>query len=161
MKKALLILTLCSIQTNVFATEMCANDDTIVIPVSNFGGIQSGKYGQWGNGAMWITTFTSGHKIYGEYTILSTAEGGEPSSNAHTTANGIHLPTDGSISNRIGTDADGNKREWCWCRITHPFSTMWYHPTNFPGCGNTQNTTSCCASGCAISPERYIKFVEM
>ncbi len=109
----------------VVATEMCANDDTIVIVLSEKN-VALGS--QSGNSVSWTAKASGGFRYYGYATMLSEAEGGKPSGGqgSITNSNGEILPTGGdSLIGLSGTDADGNDRIYCWCRMAHPVSSYW------------------------------------
>ncbi len=123
MKKIVLILCL-FMTIPVMATEMCARNDTIVIPLdSNVGGSSSGYSAAE---ATWWAIFSYG-RIYGLSTCLSAAEGGKPSGSmgVYTNDKGQMLPQDEALAGRTGKDADGNDRGYCWCKMTHPASSRW------------------------------------
>ncbi len=136
-----IILILSSlITTPSVATEMCARNDTIVIPLdSNVGGSSAGYSAAE---ATWWAIFNYG-RIYGVSTCLSAAEGGKPSGNIGVITNdkGEMLPDDEALAGRTGKDADGNARGYCWCKMTHPASSRWVFDSSF--------SASACASTCA------------
>ena len=140
-KTGRIILILCSLITlPAIATEMCARNDTIVIPLdSNVNGT--------GNGynvaeSTWWAIFSYG-RIYGLATCLSAAEGGKPSGSmgSYTNSDGKMLPQDEALAGRTGQDPDGNDRGYCWCKMTHPASSRWVF--------NNSDSASGCASHCA------------
>ena len=142
MKKIVLILCL-FMTIPVMATEMCARNDTIVIPLdSNVGGSSSGYSAAE---ATWWAIFSYG-RIYGLSTCLSAAEGGKPSGSmgVYTNDKGQMLPQDEALAGRSGKDADGNDRGYCWCKMTHPASSRWvfYYSSSASACASN------CASNC-------------
>ena len=147
MKKIVLILCL-FMTIPVMATEMCARNDTIVIPLdSNVGGSSSGYSAAE---ATWWAIFSYG-RIYGLSTCLSAAEGGKPSGSmgVYTNDKGQMLPQDEALAGRSGKDADGNDRGYCWCKMTHPASSRWVF--------NSSYSASSCASACASSCGPYAR----
>ncbi len=142
MKKIVLILCL-FVTLPTIATEMCARNDTIVIPLdSNVGGSSSGNNA---SEATWWAIFSYG-RIYGLSTCLSEAEGGKPSGSMGTYKNskGEMLPQDEALAGRTGKDADGNDRGYCWCKMTHPAFSRWV----FSGSASAPNCASSCANNC-------------
>ena len=140
MKKIVLILCL-FMTIPVMATEMCARNDTIVIPLdSNVGGTSNGNNAAE---ATWWAIFSYG-RIYGLSTCLSAAEGGKPSGSmgVYTNDKGQMLPQDEALAGRTGQDADGNDRGYCWCKMTHPAYSRWVF--------RRSHSASACASLCAL-----------
>ena len=125
------------------ATEMCARNDTIVIPLdSNVGGSSAGYSAAE---ATWWAIFNYG-RIYGVSTCLSAAEGGKPSGSMGVITNdkGQMLPDDEALAGRTGKDADGNARGYCWCKMTHPASSRWV----FVHSGSASFCASYCTNYC-------------
>lgn len=96
-----LVLPICA-----YATDMCARDDTMVLVFdSNVGGAGSTlNQVEWS----WVASYTYG-RIQGESTCISTQE----------KQNGDIQP---GLS---GTDANGNPRGSCFCKMTHPVVSGW------------------------------------
>ena len=142
MKKVIYLLVGVLLSLPSVATEMCARNDTIVIPLdSNVGGSSSGYSAAE---ATWWAVFSYG-RIYGVSTCLSAAEGGKPSGSqgSYTNDKGQMLPQDEALAGRTGKDADGNDRGYCWCKMTHPASSRWVFYYSY--------SASLCASTCADS----------
>ena len=138
MKKIALIFLICVMQP-AFATEMCARNNMIVVPLdSNVGGSTS-SYNQ--AEMVWSATFPYG-VISGEATCLSAAEGGKPSGSmgSYTNVDGDMLEQSVPAGLRH-YDADNNDRGYCWCRMTHPASSRWVI--------GISHSASYCASSCA------------
>ena len=106
------------------ATDMCARDDMMVMvfdPLVN-GTTNGSNTAEW----TWYAVFPYG-RIAGEATCLSAAEG-----LGRTSTTGAYYGT-GDYANTFitaaaglsGTDADGNERKYCWCRMTNPVSSRW------------------------------------
>ena len=130
MKKIALVFLICVMQP-AFATEMCARNNMIVVPLdSNVGG--SG-YSQNQAEMVWSATFPYG-VISGEATCLSAAEGGKPSGSmgSYTNSDGNMLPQDEALAGRTGQDPDGNDRGYCWCKMTHPACSRWVFAARLP-----------------------------
>ncbi|MBP3544856.1 MAG: hypothetical protein J6J82_00935 [Alphaproteobacteria bacterium] len=128
-----------------FATEMCARNDTIVIPLdSNVKGTSNGNNAAE---ATWWAIFSYG-RIYGLSTCLSAAEGGKPSGGqgSYTNSDGNMLPQDEALAGRTGQDPDGNDRGYCWCKMTHPASSRWV----FHYSSSASRCASACANDCGI-----------
>ena len=146
MKKILCVLCVL-ICVPAIATEMCARNDTIVIPLdSNVNGTSNGY-----NVAesTWWAVFSYG-RIYGLATCLSAAEGGKPSGSmgSYTNSDGKMLPQDEALAGRTGQDPDGNNRGYCWCKMTHPASSRWVFLYSI--------SASYCASYCANNCGDYV-----
>ena len=140
MKKVIYLLVGVLLSLPAIATEMCARNDTIVIPLdSNINGTGNGNNAAE---ATWWAIFSYG-RIYGVSTCLSAAEGGKPSGGqgSYTNDKGQMLPQDEALAGRTGQDADGNDRGYCWCKMTHPASSRWVFFNS--------NSASACASNCA------------
>ena len=138
MKKIILIL--CLVSFPAVATEMCARNDTIVIPLDSTVGGTSSSYNT--TESMWWAIFDYG-RIYGVSTCLSAAEGGKPSvsTGVYTNDKGQMLSQEDALAGRSGQDADGNDRIYCWCKMTHPAYSRWVFTYS--------NSASFCASNCA------------
>ena len=138
MKKILCVLCILMC-VPAFATEMCARNNMIVVPLdSNVGG-SGNSYNQ--AEMVWSATFPYG-VISGEATCLSAAEGGKPSGSmgSYTNIDGDMLEQSVPAGLRH-YDADNNERGYCWCRMTHPASSRWVF--------NASASASACASNCA------------
>ena len=132
MKKIIIVLC-CFITFGVGATEMCARNDTIVVPLDATVAGNGNGYNtvEW----MWWATFEYG-KIYGTATCLSPAEVAEL------------LPSDDDeLLGRSGKDATAQEsggadnRTECYCKLTHPMSSRWVF--------NNSNPAYYCVSYCA------------
>ena len=135
MKKILIILC-CLVITHVNATEMCARDDTVVIPLDAVATQDTATFNL--TEYMWRATFKYGN-IYGTSTCLSITEIQEfdPSWNGTGNVPNI-LPTDNDeIMGRTGTDTNGNPRQYCFIKMTHPMSSKWKHSE--ASCSNCLN----------------------
>ena len=142
--KKILFLTFLILPICALATDMCARDDTMVMILDrNIASISNNSnVPEW----MWHITFPYGH-IAGETTCLSVAE-----SLGRTSAPGSYYGT-GEYANTfitaepglIGTDINGNERKYCWCRMTHPFTSRWV-------LGGANNGLSGCKNGCVCCP---------
>ena len=144
MKKIILIL--CLVSFPAVATEMCARNDTIVIPLDSTVGGTSSSYNA--TESMWWAIFDYG-RIYGVSTCLSAAEGGKPSGSmgVYTNDKGQMLSQEDALAGRSGQDADGNDRIYCWCKMTHPAYSRWVFISSY--------SASNCASYCATHCGRY------
>lgn len=138
MQKIICVLC-CLITFGAGATEMCAHNDTIVVPLdATVPGTGNGHNAvEW----MWWATFEYG-KIYGTATCLSPAEVTEL------------LPSDDDeLLGRSGKDATAesegtaDNRTQCYCKLTHPMSSRWvfYYSSSAASCA------SYCASNCAYN----------
>ena len=136
MKKIIIVLG-CFMTFGAGATEMCARNDTIVVPLDATVTGNGNGYNtvEW----MWWATFEYG-KIYGTATCLSPAEVTEL------------LPSDDDeLLGRSGKDAaaqesgGADNRTQCYCKLTHPMSSRWV----FYYSHSASNCASYCASNCA------------
>ena len=144
MKKVIYLLIGVLLSLPSVATEMCARNDTVVIPLDAT--VNGTGRGQDGTESMWWTIFSYG-RVYGLSTCLSADEGGAPNGGMGTTKNskGQTLPNDEALAGRSGTDADGNERRYCWCKMTHPMSSLWVFSVDF---GSASYCSSTCTSNC-------------
>ncbi len=138
MKKLSVIIMMILIPCVGGALTMCVRDSSLVVSLDQ--SINGPKTGQNAAEMLWWTEFSYG-RIYGEATCLSEAEGGKASSlGATTNSNGEKLSQDipAGLKN---TDADGNERRYCWCRMTHPASSLWVF-------SDDRVSAAACASSC-------------
>ena len=138
MKKLLVIIMMILIPCVGGALTMCVRDSSLVVSLDQ--SISGTTYGYNAAEMLWWAEFSYG-RIYGEATCLSEAEGGNASGiGVITNSNGEKLSQDipAGLKN---TDADGNERRYCWCRMTHPASSLWVF--------NRDRGAASCASNCA------------
>ncbi len=135
--KNLFIVLFCLVCGVANATEMCARNDTIVVPLDATVAGNGNGYNavEW----MWWATFEYG-KIYGTATCLSKAEVAEL------------LPSDDDeLLGRSGKDAaaqesgGADNRGECYCKLTHPMSSRWVFFYSY----SASNCASNCAPYCA------------
>ena len=151
MRKIFCFLSLFLAATTVaHATQMCARDDTTVIPLD---GIVQGNGGQWNdpNEWIWYANFEYG-RIYGAATCLSIQDIRDIEDNQTLTATKSPLVTDedeimGRSEYYQGNKTDNNlyERKHCYCKLTHPMSSRWV----FRASASAANCASNCASSCA------------
>ena len=149
MKKILCVVLICMASVVANATDMCARNDTMVFVFDkDVNGTSNGNNAtEW----TWWTSFAYG-RIAGEATCLSVSEG-----LGRTTGQGAYYGT-GEYANTFidvepglhGTDSDGNERKYCWCKMTHPFSSRWVFR-------EVSVSASSCGSGCANYCGSYIQ----
>ena len=151
MKKILCVVVICMASVVANATDMCARNDTMVFVFDkDIKGTSNGNNAtEW----TWWTGFAYG-RVSGDATCLSAAEG-----LGRTTGRGAYYGT-GDYANMFidvepglhGTDSDGNERKYCWCKMTHPFSSRWvFDAANTSASGCVSN----CAGSCGISVRAY------
>ena len=125
-----------------YATEMCARNDTVVVPLES---VNNGlSHGNNNNEFTWWVDFDFG-RIYGHSTCLSADEGLGRTSGTM----GAYYGT-GEYANTFidaepglsGNDANGNERKYCWCKMTHPAFSRWVF-------NDARANSSVCASTCA------------
>lgn len=123
MKRALMIMFLV-VPISVFATDMCARDDTMVMVFDKnvLGESHSHNSAEFA----WYAKMPYG-QIAGDATCLSAIEG-----LGRTAGLGVYYGVGEYANTRIdvepglsGVDIDGNKRIYCWCRMTHPVVSGW------------------------------------
>ena len=141
MKKILCVVLICMASVVANATDMCARNDTMVFVFDkDVNGTANGTNAtEW----TWWTSFEYG-RISGDAACLSVVEG-----LGRTTGMGAYYGT-GEYANTFidvepglhGTDSDGNERKYCWCKMTHPFSSRWVFSRAYA-------SASDCVSDCA------------
>ncbi|MDW2994970.1 MAG: hypothetical protein R8N24_03010 [Alphaproteobacteria bacterium] len=137
MKKIFIIL-LCMITLNVNATEMCARNDTVVIPLD---ATVDGKIGGFSK-IEWLWWITYGYgTVYGSATCLSRKEismysdwngsGNLPgglllgtSSDELVGLSGYYMNADINPDIPDSEKSDYN-RSYCFCKLTHPMNSTW------------------------------------
>ncbi|MDW2994755.1 MAG: hypothetical protein R8N24_01865 [Alphaproteobacteria bacterium] len=135
MQKILMIL-ICMFIGSAHATEMCAKNNTVVIPLDATVSATASDY----NGIEWIwwATFPYG-KIYGYGTYLSLQEVREIENNPDLTAFPYVLNTDSDEligRNANTTDANGNVRDRFYYKMAHPMSSNWVYTNYIDTLGN-------------------------
>ena len=156
MKKIFIILC-CMLCISAHATEMCARDDTVVIPLD----ATLNRKGQGANITEWIwwEEFDYG-TIYGAAACLSLKEIQEIQNNPNLTSPPTVLNT--SSDELIGSFGyyENNKtdpiyaRIYCYYKITHPMSSSWaFRNTYSPPINSTQWA---CESVCYYNNGRYM-----
>lgn len=119
---------------------MCARNNTLVGSLNywdvRYGGIED----KFSNTEPYWRIVTPFGTVFGEATKLSAAEGGTPATSASvpftiTNTDGKMIPMD-TQAGLVGDDANGNPREYCWCRMTHPMISRWVNTTvtMYPTC---------------------------
>lgn len=129
MKKIFFIICVLLITNPLYATQMCARRDTTVVPLDSVvdGKTSAGYPREW----MWKAEFSYGN-VYGVTTCLSDNEVA------------TLLPSDDDdLMGRSGTDADGNIRNKCYCKINHPMSSLWVVNNYQNYCTNTSPNCQC------------------
>ena len=103
---------------------MCAKNNTLVGSVTSWATGNSVTGSLSNTEPFWRVVAPFG-TIFGEATKLSASEGGEPSGDwSVTNVNGEMIPMD-TPAGLVGNDENGNPREYCWCRMTHPMISRW------------------------------------
>ena len=118
------------------ATEMCAKNDTVVIPLDATVSTSTTKAGNNNIEWMWWAQYDYG-KLYGLATCLSNAE----------VANLLPSDSDEFVG-RYGKDEDGNPRIQCYAKLIHPMSSGWAHVGQL---SEYECTTRCLAQIAAFS----------
>lgn len=122
MKKYILVFLIIFTPCVTHAITMCARNDTLVGSLLTTSSVVSA--GISATEPLWRIVFPWG-TIFGEATLLSEAEGGKPGVLfGITNVDGNMIPMD-TPAGLVGDDANGNPREYCWCRMTHPMISRW------------------------------------
>lgn len=136
------------------ATEMCARNDTVVIPLDASVGVKT--MGSNANEFIWWKDFEN-YRNYGFATCLSKTEGlGRVSGQGSIFGIGEYEKTIITAEAGLyGIDKNGEERSYCWCSMNHPVKTPWVF---YYGYGGAQSCkTSCTAGngGCALMSLKY------
>ena len=129
------------------ATEMCARNDTVIIPLEAANkGVSSGSNK---NEFTWWVDFDFG-RVYGYSTCLSADEGlGNIGTIGGYYGKGEYANTFIDAEPGLsGNDANGKERKYCWCKMTHPASSRWVLSEGF---GSASYCVSHCASNCGYN----------
>lgn len=138
------------------ATEMCARNDTVVIPL-DANSITNATHTAYSDESVWKVKFNNNYTIYGYSTCLSEAEGGKPDSGTmYKNSFGKTLGDDDLLMGKIGKDKNGNSRIYCWCQLIHPVKTLWVH---MPIVMSTQQCPSSCAAQCSYGYSHRVQFL--
>ena len=158
MRKILLIICAILTTTSVHATQMCARRDTTVIPLDSI--IQGKTNDYWNNPNEWI--WSSGFeygRIYGVATCLSLQDIRDIEDDQTLDETKKTLVTDedeimGRSDYYQGNKTDNNlyERNHCYCKLTHPMSSLWLSLDS----SSAANCKSNCAYGCSARANSYI-----
>ena len=142
--KCILIVFFCLYGVhNCFASEVCVHNDTVVVLLDAL--TPSVKGGVNSQDGTWWAEFENGRRVYGESTTISVAEGGSyTATHCKSYPGSSDVLLDDTIpANLSGEYIDENgishKREYVYCRLTHPFRTPWV-----PRCGNAGAGAASC-----------------
>ena len=153
--KRMLIIFMMLFCLPCIATEMCARNDTVIIPLEAANNGVS--YGNNNNEFTWWVDFDFG-RVYGYSTCLSADEGlGRTGTMGAYYGTGDYAKTPITAEPGLkGTDTNGNDRKYCWCKMTHPASSRWVfsnatliHPRVHRVARTTAVTTSAPTPRCA------------
>ena len=133
------------------AQTMCVRDKSLVVSLDS--GIQGTDYDLNASEWIWWVDFPYG-RIYGDATCLSATE-----SLGRTTGTGAYYGTEEYADTPItaevglnGTDVNGDERQYCWCRATHPVSSRWVFDNAFSSAALcTSNCTNYCGRAAMYS----------
>ena len=141
MKKVLAIL-ICTLTLNAHATEMCARDDTVVVPLDatlNGNGTDNGSNQiEW----IWWVTFSYG-RIYGYSSCLSLQDIRDIENNQKlSSVPDILSSNDTKLLGKRGYYNDDNsvpenERKYCFVQMIHPMLSQWVHTGYHPGAEKT------------------------
>lgn len=123
MKKYIIAVFVFFVPCITHAITMCAKNNSLVgsIKETTTGDITGGFSN---SEPLWRIVFPWG-TIFGEATFLSEAEGGKATATGDiVNVDGKMIPMD-TPAGLVGNDENGNPREYCWCRMTHPVSSVW------------------------------------
>ena len=135
MQKILLIL-ICMFIGTAHATEMCAKNNTIVVPLDSTVAPERDGSGYNAIEWMWWIQYPYG-KLYGISTCLSLEEVQEIENNPKLDAMPQVLNSDDDIL--VGRSSGGT----CYCKIIHPMSSAWVFNLNFGATCTTRCTDIC------------------
>ena len=144
--KRMLIIFMMLFCLPCIATEMCARNDTVVIPLESANNGVSHGYNN--NEFTWWVDFDFG-RIYGYATCLSIDEGlgrNGPMGAYYGTGEYANTFIDAKPG-LTGTDANGNERKYCWCKMIHPASSRWVFEQSF---ASESSCVSTCTYRCAL-----------
>ena len=143
MKKIIFTAFICMAPIFANATDMCARDNVMVLAfdpqIAPTGvGLNAPEWSWWAR-------FSYG-RIAGEATCLSAAEGlGQTSVVGAYYGKGEYSSTfitaDSGLS---GVDANGAKRTYCWCKMTHPAVSRWIFAQSY----NNDDCPISCVGSC-------------
>ena len=137
--KFLLCLVLLCVPITVFADTMCVRDNTLVLSFG--GGEKKLSSGYHVDSAVFWHDYDVG-RMYGEATCLSAEESlGQTNIGAFYGVGDYANTLITADKGLKGMDADGNERNYCWCRYTHPVASAWV-------LNNVNDSATTCASGC-------------
>ena len=127
MKKYILVFLILFTPCVTHAITMCARNDTLVGSLTSWNNKDVGE--NFSNTEPYWRIVTPFGTVFGEATKLSAAEGGTPATSTLapftiTNTDGKMIPMD-TQAGLVGDDANGNPREYCWCRMTHPMISRW------------------------------------
>ena len=129
MKKILCVLCML-ITLPVYATTMCALEDTVAVILDP--SITGTGYTRDDNTMTWTVTFPYG-TVYGVAACLSVKGGSQGATNATLTAG--------------GGEREG---QYCWCKVSHPVSSLWAFASDV-------GSAAGCASSCPRSCGNYVR----
>lgn len=135
MKRIMLITIVMFVVTPTFATTMCAAEDTTAV-ILDFN-VSPTSYAYNETNKTWNVTLSYG-KIYGMAACITT-NGTQGATNSSLTINGGEL--------------NGG---YCWCKITHPVSSLW--ACSGRGNGTLNNCVASCAKLCGETFVNTINF---
>ena len=130
MKKILCVLCML-ITLPVYATTMCALEDTVAVILDP--SITGTGYTKDDNTMTWTATFPYG-TVYGVAACLSVSGGSQGATNATLTAG--------------GGEREG---KYCWCKVSHPVSSLWAFFSA------VYSSAASCASFCALYCGDYVR----
>ncbi|MDW2994466.1 MAG: hypothetical protein R8N24_00345 [Alphaproteobacteria bacterium] len=153
MKKVLAIL-ICTLTLNAHATEMCARDDTVVVPLDAT--IKGDNYNynpvEW----MWWVDFEYG-RLYGAAACLSLQDIRDIENNQELDkAPEILSSNDTKLIGTTGyynndSSVPENIRDYCYLQLTHPMVSRWAFVLRWA------NSAKTCAEACYRFAGEYFK----
>lgn len=127
--KKILFCVLMFVPFAVMADVMCVRDSTLVVSLE--GRPTSGGR----SGFVWWADLSNG-RIYGEATCLSEQESlGQTVQGSYYGAGDYANTKIVAEPGMMGYDPDGNVRNHCWLRLTHPASSAWVLASASQDCG--------------------------
>ena len=158
MKKILAIL-ICTLTLRAQATEMCARDDTVVVPLDATIGTTVNQKAHSPVEWIWWADFDYG-RVYGNATCLSMSEIRELENKPDLGVYPNSLTTgDDKLLGRYdwyNNDSSNvsNERKACYCKLSHPMDSLWtyYRAVNVSICKTG------CSNECAMAVQADFGF---
>ena len=137
MKRVIMMIIMLIIVIPVHATTMCAANDTVAVVLDPSLGITN--YTSNATMGTWWAWNAQG-TVYGISACLNSTQG-KPRGG---TVARLTDTNNGETKLVVGSEKNGS---YCWCRLTHPVSSLWAFNYNY---GSAANCASRCTPGCGV-----------